>query len=201
MKKENEFTNDDYNALVHDYANIKAALYRGDLESSFVIETTAFIAGFARHAARKNGFDIEDFFNDADDCQVTRGVHSYSYKAAVQTDDKDSFQSILNDLIRAFKNRAPSLGERFKRVVEQNERVACASVAFLVTEYLYLDRSASYHEREQRNEAFRLAMFESHNDALYLATFNAIRSYAASMARTKLAADVKAALGGENNAD
>ena len=44
-------------------------------------------------------------------------------------------------------------------------------------------------------------MFESHNDALYLATFNAIRSYAASMARTKLAADVKAALGGENNAD
>lgn len=201
MKKENEFTNDDYNALVHDYARVKSELDGGNLESSFVIETNAFIQCFAINFADGNDFDLEDFFNDVDDCRVTRGANHYSYKSDVQPNDEDRLQPILNELIRAFKNRAPGLGERFERVVEKNERVAYAAAVFLITEYLYLDRSATYHEREQRNETFRLAMFETGNDCLYTAAFNVIRSYAASMARTKLAADVEAAMGGENYAD
>lgn len=201
MKKHNKITNDVYNALVHDYALVDAALDKSSLETPFCSETLAFISSFVGCFAHKNGFDLEAFFRDVDDCQATRGANSYSYNADVQTTDEDSLQPILTELIRAFKNRAPGLGERFERVVEQNERVACAAVAYLVTEYLYLDRSATYHERERRNETFRLAMFDSHNEALYIAAYNTIRSFAASMARAKLAADVKAAIGGENNAD
>lgn len=202
MKKENGFTNDDYNALVHDYANVNSALMECSNASPFVAEMIAFTTSFVGCFAHKNGFDLGEFFNNVDECQVARGAKRYSCKAAVQSNDEDSLQPILNELIRAFKNRAPGLGERFERVVEKNERVACAAVAFLITEYLYLDRSATYHEREQRNETFRLAMFETGNDCLYTAAFNVIRSYAASMARTKLAAAVEAAMGGgESYAD
>ena len=154
MKTQTVFANDDYNALVHDYARISAALGKCSLELPFYSETLTFLLSFAGCAARENGFDSDKFFNDVDDCRATLGINNYSYKVAVQPNDEDSLQSILKNLIRAFKNRAPALGERFERVVEKNERVASAAIAFLVTEYLYLDRSASYHEREQRTRIF-----------------------------------------------
>lgn len=201
MEKHNKITNECYNALVYDYARVSSALLECSSEPPFAAETLAFITSFVGSFARENGFDLDEFFNNVDECQVARGSKRYSIRGPEQMEEEDSLQPILNELIRAFKNRAPGLGERFERVVERNERVACAAVAYLITEYLYLDRSASYHERERRNEAFRLAMFETHNETLYTAAFNAIRSYAASMARTKLAADVDAAIGGENNAD
>lgn len=201
MKKENGITNDDYNALVHDYANVKSVLDGGNLESSFVIETNAFIQCFAIHFADENGFNLEEFFDDVDDCRVTRGVHRYSSKADVQPNDEDSLQPNLNELVRAFKNRAPALGEQFERVVRQNRRVAEAAVKFLIEEHFYLDCAATHQQRELKNEAFRIAMFETGNDRLYTAAFNVIRSYAASIARTKLAADVEAAIRGENYAD
>lgn len=197
----NKISNECYNALVHDYALVDSALDKCSLETPFYSETLAFTTSFAGCFAHKNGFDLDAFFKDVTDCRATRGANSYSCKADVQSTDGDSLQPILTELIRAFKNRTPGLGERFERVVEQNERVACAAVAYLVTEYLYLDRSASYHERERRNEAFRLAMFEAHAEPLYIAAFNTIRSYAASMARAVLAADVKAAIGGGDNAN
>lgn len=197
----NKISNECYNALVHDYALVDAALDKSSVETPFYSETLAFITSFVGCFAHENSFDLEAFFRDVSDCRATRGANSYSYKADAQPNDEDSFQPILTELIRAFKNRAPGLGERFERVVEQNERVACAAVAYLIAEYLYLDRSASYHERERRNETFRIAMFESHNEALYIAAYNTIRSFAASMARTNLAADVDAAIGGPENAD
>ena len=197
----NKIANDDYNALVHDYANVKSALDGGNLDSPFYSETLAFITGFAGCLADENGFDLEDFFNDVDDCRVTRGASSYSSKPAIQASDVNDFLPLLNELVRAFKNRAPSLGEQFERVVRQNKRVANSAVVFLIMEYGYLNREASAQQRELKNEKFRITMFETGNDRLYSAALNVIRSYAASMARAVLAADVDAAIGGENNAD
>ena len=200
MEKHNKISNECYNALVHNYAFVDSALDKCSVEVAFYDDAKLFLFDLSARRAREYGFDSDRFWDDVKSCKFYPEL-IYHPKAAAQSNDNDSFQSILTELIRAFKNRAPGLGVRFERVVEKDERVACAAVGFLITEYLYLDRSATYHEREQRNETFRLAMFETGNDCLYTAAINVIRSYAASMARAVLAADVNAAIGGENDAD
>lgn len=193
------FSDQWYNELVHDFASVFSALNLCSLDTPFCSETTAFLTEWSTRISHEYGFDFCKFWSDVRNCIDFPATY---YRAnVIALSDVDSSSTILSELVRAFKNRAPSLGEQFERVVKQNKRVAEAAVEFLHMEYLYLDGGACYQDRELENETFRVAMFETGNDRLYTAAFNVIRSYAASMARTKLAADVEAAIGGETNAD
>lgn len=196
----NKIVNECYNVLVHNFALIKSALDKCSVEVAFYDDAAIFLYGLSMRMAREYGFDFDRFWDDVKSCKFFQEL-IYHTKAVGQPCEGDRLSPNLAELVRAFKNRAPQLGEQFERVVRQNKRVADAAVAFLIEEYFYLDRAATYQQRELKNEAFRIAMFETGNDCLYAAAINVIRSYAASMARAVLAADVDAAIGGSSNAD
>lgn len=200
MEKHNKISNERYNALVHNFALVKAALDKCSVEVAFYDDAAIFLYELSTRRARENGFDFDRFWDDVKSCKFFP-EQIYHQEVDGQSCFGDRFSPVLAELVRAFKNRAPSLGEKFERVVKTNDSVASTAVGFLIAEYLYLDRSITHVEREIKNEAFRLAMFNAHAEPLYIAALNVIRSYAASMARDVLAADVEAAIGGENNAD
>lgn len=196
----NKTNNDRYNALVRVFARVNNALRSESSVDNFIWPVQVAVYSQIDALGETEDFSVEPFLDDV------RAFNSGSASTFVprRRDERQrdpELPRILIELVRAFKNRAPTLGEKFERVVKTNDFVATAAIDFLIAEYLYLDRSASHRYRESMNEAFRLKMFEAHAEALYIAAFNVIRSYAASMARDVLAADVDAAIGGENNAD
>ena len=192
--------NDRYNALVHVFSRANEALSSEPDVEDFSIPVQWEMYLKIKALGEKDGFSLVPFLNDA-------YAFSHGFTGPFcpcrpgEVRLAPESPPILIELVRAFKNRAPTLGEKFDRVVKTNDSVATTTIEFLIAEYLYLDRSITHVEREIKNESFRIAMFNAHADALYIAAFNVIRSYAASMARAVLAADVNAAIGGENNAD
>lgn len=189
-----------YNALVRALSRASKALssepsvkdFTSFLQWGMFLEVSAL--------GEKENFNIGSFLDDV--CAFSQNSAS-TFVPRRRDEGSSELETprVLAELIRAFKNRAPSLGEKFERVVKTNASVATATIEFLIAEYLYLDRSITHVEREVKNESFRIAMFNAHAEPLYIAALNVIRSYAASMARTVLAADVDAAIGGGNNAD
>lgn len=196
----NKINNDRYNALVRVFARTREALRsESDIEIFTDPVRAAMFSQLGKISSIEN-FNVEIFFDDVRAFSLGAGT---AFAPCRNENDPPApvNAALLSELVCAFKNRAPSLGEKFELLVETNKSVAKTAVGFLIVEYLYLDRAASYRYRESANEAFRLAMFEAHAEPLYIAAFSTIRSYAASMARAVLAADVKAAIGCETNAD
>ncbi len=196
----NKMNNDRYNALVRVFARTKEALLsESDVENFTNPVRIEMYSQLGKFSSIEN-FNVEMFLDDVR--AFSLGAESAFTPCRNVSDPPAPVNGmLLSELVRAFKNRAPSLGEKFELLVETNQLVARAAVAFLIAEFLYLDRASSYRARESANEYFRLKMFETHAEPLYIAAVNVIRSYAASMARAVLAADVDAAIGGENNAD
>lgn len=196
----NKINNDRYNALVRVFARAKEALQsESDVENFTIPVRIEMYSQLGKFSTIEN-FNVETFLDDVR--AFSLGSGSTFTPCRNGSDSPASVRAmLLSELVRAFKNRAPTLGEKFEFLVATNKFVANAAVAFLIAEFLYLDRSASYRYRESMNEAFRLAMFEAYAEPLYIAALNVIRSYAASMARAVLAADVDAAIGGPSNAD
>lgn len=196
----NKVGNDHYNALVRVFARAREALQSecgvGDFTNPVQIEMYSQVGKISSI----ENFNVETFLDDVRAFELgSDSTFAPCRKGNTLSVPVNSM--LLLELVCAFKNRAPSLGEKFGLLVETNKSVAKAAVAFLIAEFLYLDRSASYRYRESMNEAFRLTMFKAHAEPIYIAALNVIRSYAASMARAVLVADVDAAIGGENNAD
>lgn len=192
--------NDRYNALVRVFARTKKALQsESDVENFANPVRIEMYSQLGKFSSIEN-FNVETFLDDVRAFNLGSGS---TFTPCRNRNDHPALEcaTLLSELVCAFKNRAPSLGEKFELLVETDKFVAKAAVTFLIAEFLYLDRSASHRFRESMNEVFRLKMFEAHAEPLYIATLNVIRSYAASMARAVLAADVDAAIGGENNAD
>lgn len=196
----NKMNNDRYNALVRVFARAKEALQsEPDVESFTTPVQIEMYSQLGKFSSIEN-FNVEMFLDNV------RAFNFGSRSTFAPCRNGNDLPApvngvLLSELVCAFKNRAPSLGGKFELLAATNKFVAKAADAFLIAEFLYLDRSASHRYRESMNEAFRLAMFEAHAEPLYIAALNVIRSYAASMARAVLAADVDAAIGGENNAD
>lgn len=192
--------NDRYNALVRVVGRASKALTSEPSVEDFSFPVQVEMYSKIDALGEKEDFNVEAFLDDvrAFNHGFT-GVFNPCRRGEVRR--AATLPPILLELVRAFKNRAPSLGEKFEQIVKFNTVVAVMAIDFLLAEYLYLDRSISHVEREVKNEAFRLAMFNAHAEPIYIAALNVIRSYAASMARAVLAADVDAAVGGENNAD
>ena len=195
----NKINNDRYNALVRAFARVNNALRSDPSVDVFNWPVQVAVYSLIDMLGETENFSVEAFLNDVR--TFNRDSASTFIPCRRGEEREPEASPILIELVRAFKNRAPSLGEKFERVVKTNGSVATAAVDFLVAEYLYLDRSITHIEREVKNESFRLAMFEAHAEPLYIAALNVIRSYAASMARAVLAADVDAAIGGTDNAD
>lgn len=192
--------NDRYNALVRVFARANEAFGSEPDVEDFAIPVQWEMYLKIKMLGEKEGFSLVPFLNDA--YAFRHGFTGPFYPCRHgEVRLAPVLPPILTELVRAFKNRAPSLGERFERVVKANDSVATTTIEFLIAEYLYLDRSITHVEREVKNESFRNAMFNAHAEVLYIAALNVIRSYAASMARAVLAADVDAAIGGSSNAD
>jgi hypothetical protein len=196
----NQIDSDRYNALIRAFARTCKALTSEPSVEDFTLPIQTGMYSRIDALGEKENFSVEPFLDD-----VRAFNHGFTktfnpcQRGAIRNASISS--SILIELVRAFKNRAPSLGEKFERVVKTNDFVAKTTIEFLIAEYLYLDRSITHVEREIKNESFRIAMFNARAEVLYIAAFNVIRSYAASMSRAVLAADVNAGIGGENNAD
>jgi hypothetical protein len=197
---ENRINNDRYNALVRVFARAKEALRsESDVENFTTPVRIEMYSQLGKFSSMEN-FNAETFLDDVRAFSLGSGS-TFAPRRKGDAPPAPVCAELLSELVCAFKNRAPVLGEKFELLVETNKLVAKMAVVFLIAEYLYLDRAASYRYRESANEAFRLAMFEAHAEPLYIAAFNTIRSYAASMARAVLAADVAAAIGGGDNAN
>lgn len=188
-----------YNAIIRAFGRASKALTSEPSVEDFTLPIQTEMYSRINALGEKENFSVEAFLDDVR--AFDRGLASTFIPCRRGECREPETPRILIELVRAFKNRAPSLGEKFERVVKANDSVAFAAIEFLIAEYLYLDRSITHVEREVKNESFRIAMFNAHAEALYIAALNIIRSYAASMARAILAADVEAAIGGENNAD
>lgn len=196
----NKINNDRYNALVRAFARATKALTSEPSVEDFTLPIQTEMYSRIDALGEKENFNVEAFLDDVR--ALNHGfTGTFSSCRRGEVRHAATLLPILLELVRAFKNRAPSLGENFERVVKTNATVATTAAEFLIAEYLYLDRSASCATREAKNEAFRLAMFDAHAEPLYIAALNVIRSYATSMARAVLAADVDAAIGGPSNAD
>ena len=196
----NKTNNDRYNALVRVFARTREALQSENDVEDFANPVRIEMYSQLGNFSSIENFNVETFLDDVSAFNLgSESAFAPRRNGNVPPEQMDVV--LLSELVCAFKNRAPSLGEKFELLVETNNFVAKAAVAFLIAEFLCLDRSASYRYRESMNEAFRLAMFNAHAEPLYIAALNVIRSYAASMARAVLAADVDAAIGGLNNAD
>lgn len=196
----NQINSDRYNALVRVFARAKEALQSESDFENFTIPVQIEMYSQLREISLAENFNAETFLDDVRAFSLGSGT---AFAPCRNGNDLPApeYATLLSELVCAFKNRAPVLGEKFERVIEMNKSVAKTAVVFLIAEYLYLDCAASYRYRESANEAFRLAMFEAHAEPLYIAAFNTIRSYAVSMARSVLAADVAAAIGGGDNAN
>jgi hypothetical protein len=195
-----QINSDRYNALVRAFSRANEALTSDPSVEDFTTSIQWEMYSKIDALGEKENFSLKPFLDDA--YAFSHGFTGPFYPCRHgEVRLAPVLPPILIELVRAFKNRSPSLGERFERVVKTNDSVATKTIEFLIAEYLYLDRSASCVTREAKNEAFRLAMFDAHAEPLYIAALNVIRSYATSMARAVLAADVGSAIGGENNAD
>lgn len=189
-----------YNALVRAFARAREALQSendvGDFTNPVRIE---LFSQLGKISSIEN-FNVETFLDDVRAFNLGSDS-TFAPCRKVNASHVPESSALLLEIVCAFKNRAPSLGEKFELVVKANKFVANAAVAFLIAEFLYLDRSASYRYRESANEAFRLAMFEARAETLYIAALNVVRSYASAMARVVLGADVETAFGGGDNAN
>ena len=188
-----------YNALVRAFARVNDALRSEPSVDNFNWPVQVAVYSQIDVLGETENFSVEPFLDD---------VHAFRHGSASTfipcrrgEHREPEAPRVLSELVRAFKNRAPSLGEKFERVVKTNASVATATIEFLIAEYLYLDRSITHVEREVKNESFRIAMFNAHAEALYIAALNVIRSYASAMARVALAADVEMTKGGYTNAN
>lgn len=194
-----KISNDRYNALVRAFARANEALRSEPRVEDFTFPVQVEMYSRIDALGEEENFSVEAFLDDV-------RAFNHGFTRAFSPCRRGEYREpesprILRELVRAFKNRAPSIGEKFEQVAKTNASVATTTVEFLIAEYLYLDRSITHVEREVKNESFRNAMFDAHAEPLYIAALNVIRSYAASMARAVLAADVAATIGGENNAD
>ena len=117
------------------------------------------------------------------------------------TDDTIDVDRVINDFCRVLENRAPQLGVAFRNFLCSRRELQFALAQYFFVEFDYLNRKASAFDRESANEVFRIALIGTGGASFYLAVRNCVHSMATAMAREALAADVDAAIGGENNAD
>lgn len=188
-----------YNALVRAFGRASKALTSEPSVEDSIFPVQVEMYSRIDALGEKENFSVEAFLDDVR--AFAQGLASTFIPCRRGECREPATPRILSELVRAFKNRAPSLGEKFERVVKTNDPVAFAAIEFLIAEYLYLDRSITHVEREVKNESFRIAMFNAHAETLYIAALNVIRSYASAMARTALATAVETAIGSGNNAN
>lgn len=189
-----------YNALVRAFARVNNALKSEPSVDNF--NWPVQVAAYSQIDAlgETENFSVESFLDDVRAFNLG-SASTFAPRRRDERQREPETPRILIELVRAFKNRAPSLGEKFERVVKTNDSIATASIDFLIAEYLYLNRSITHVEREIKNESFRVAMFNAHAETHYIAALNVIRSYASAMARSALAADVETAIGDGDNAN
>lgn len=189
-----------YNALVRAFARVNNALKSEPSVDNF--NWPVQVAAYSQIDAlgETEIFSVEPFLDDVRAFNLG-SASTFVPRRRDELQRAPETPQILIELVRAFKNRAPSLGEKFERVVKTNAPVAFAAIEFLIAEYLYLDRSFTHVEREVKNESFRVAMFDARAETLYIAALNVIRSYASAMARSALAVDVETAIGDGDNAN
>lgn len=118
-----------------------------------------------------------------------------------ETDGKHDVDRVVNDFCRALENRAPQLGAAFRVFLCLRRELQLALAEYIFVEYDYLSRKKSAFDRESANEVFRIALVGTGGASFYLAVRNCVHSMASAMARDALAADVDAAIGGDNNAN
>ena len=118
-----------------------------------------------------------------------------------ETDGTIDVDRVDNDFCRVHENRAPQLGSSFRGFLCLRRELQFALAQYISTEFDYLNRKTSTFERESANEVFRFALIGTGGASYYLAVRNCVHSMASAMARDALAADINAAIGGENNAD
>lgn len=118
-----------------------------------------------------------------------------------QTDGTINIDCVVNDFCRILENRAPQLGAAFRSFLYPRRELQFALAQYISVEFDYLNRKASAFDRESANEVFRIAMIASGGGTYYLIVRGCVHSMASAMARDVLAADVEAAIGGEDNAD
>ena len=118
-----------------------------------------------------------------------------------KTDGTIDVDRVVNDFCRVLENRAPQLGATFRGFLCLRRELHIALVQYISAEFDYLNRESTTFEREAANEVFRIALIGTGGASFYLAVRNCVHSMASAMARDVLAADVNAAIGGENNAD
>lgn len=122
-------------------------------------------------------------------------------KYVSQTNGTIDVDCVVNDFCRVLENRAPQLGASFRGFLCLRRELQIALAQYVVAEFDYLNRESTTIEREAANEVFRIALIGTGGASYYLAVRNCVHSMASAMARDALAADVDAAIGGENNAD
>lgn len=118
-----------------------------------------------------------------------------------ETDGTINVDRVVNDFCRVLENRAPQLGAAFRGFLCLRRELQVALAQYISVEFDYLNRESTTFEREVANEVFRIALIGIGGASFYLAVRNCVHSMASAMARDVLAADVNAAIGGENNAD
>mgnify|MGYP007111673740 CR=1 FL=1 len=118
-----------------------------------------------------------------------------------ETDGTIDVDRVVNDFCRVLENRAPQLGTAFRGFLCLRRELQVALAQYISVEFDYLNRESTTFEREAANEVFRIALIGTGGASFYLAVRNCVHSMASAMARDVLAADVNAAIGGENNAD
>lgn len=189
-----------YNALVRAFSRAYKALLSEPCVEDFTTSVQVEMYSKIDALGEKENFSVEAFL---DDVRAFNGGFAETFRPCQRGEFRHATipPPILLELVRVFKNRAPTLGKKIEWIIKTNASVATAAVDFLIAEYLYLDRSASLITREIKNEAFRRAMFDARAEALYIAALNIIRSYASSMAHNALAADVKTVIGGSVSAN
>lgn len=118
-----------------------------------------------------------------------------------ETDGTINVDRTVNDFCRALENRAPQLGAAFRGFLCLRRELQIALAQYISAEFDYLNRKATAFDREAANEVFRIALIGTGGASYYLAVRNCVHSMASAMARDALAADVDAAIGGDDNAN
>jgi hypothetical protein len=122
-------------------------------------------------------------------------------KYVSKTNSTIDVDCVVSDFCRVLENRAPQLGASFRGFLCLRRELQIALAQYVVAEFDYLNRESTTFEREAANEVFRIVLIGTGGASYYLAIRNCVHSMASAMARDALAADVDAAIGGENNAD
>jgi hypothetical protein len=108
---------------------------------------------------------------------------------------------VVNDFCRVLENRAPQLGASFRGFLCSRRELQYALAQYISVEFDYLNRKSSTFDREHANEVFRIELIGTGGASFYFAVRNCVHSMASAMTHAVLAADVNAAIGGNDNAD